>query len=475
MMKNVLMKSIFLLFPLLLFLPGTLQAAPEKRSALIIGNSYYETGPLKNPANDATDIASALKRLGFSVTLRKNVNLQTMEETIREFGDRLKRGGVGLFYYAGHGIQIAGKNYLIPIDAEIKKETDVKYQAVDVEMLLDEMGSAGNNMNIVILDACRDNPLARSFRTAGRGLAITPSAPKGTLITYSTGPGKVAADGRGRNSPYTAALIKYIAKPDIPIEDVFKMVRKELGVITKGQQVPWELSSLEGYFSFNPQKADVGIDESVRDTEPQVLNYDNEQKLLEEKRKMLQREKKTLDQSKALLEGKERLRDERKRPEESKQKSATTPQYDMEEPTGVIELLNANVTDLKFFSSDDDTLAPIGKRFYTKSFSRTLTPYINWELNLIHPKPGRRVDFKIEDIWFGPNKNEIYRSSRDFYIDEDSLKSSQSNSLSRNNFSSKAWKDGYYRVDLYIDGKKIASGTFKIYYGYDMGDGLFGK
>ena len=124
-MKNVLMKSIFLLFFLLLFFNGTLQAAPEKRSALVIGNSFYETGPLKNPANDATDIASALKRLGFSVILRKNVNLQTMEETIREFGDRLKRGGVGLFYYAGHGIQIAGKNYLIPIDAEIKKETDV--------------------------------------------------------------------------------------------------------------------------------------------------------------------------------------------------------------------------------------------------------------------------------------------------------------------------------------------------------------
>ena len=96
----------------------------------------------------------------------------------------------------------------------------------------------------------------------------------------------------------------------------------------------------------------------------------------------------------------------------------------MEEPTGVIELLNANVTDLKFFSSDDDALTPTEKRFYTKSFSRTLTPYINWELNLTHPKPGRRIDFKIEDIWFGPNKNEIYRSSRDFYIDEDSLKSS---------------------------------------------------
>jgi len=237
---------------LLLIMSVTPSHAAESRFALVIGNGRYDTGRLKNPANDATDMAVALKRLGFSVVLKKDARQQEMEEAIRDFGQRLKRGGVGLFFYAGHGLQIGGRNYLIPIGARIDKETDAKYQAIDAEMVLDEMANAGNPMNIVILDACRDNPLGRSLRSAGRGLAIISDAPKGTFITYSTSPGKTAADGAGRNSPYTAALLQSIKEPGLPIEQVFKRVRQRLSRETGDRQIPWELSSLQGDFYFMP-------------------------------------------------------------------------------------------------------------------------------------------------------------------------------------------------------------------------------
>jgi hypothetical protein len=237
-----------ILFILILIYPSSLIAATERRIALVIGNGQYEIGRLKNPANDAADMATALQRAGFTVILKKNVRLQEMEDAIENFGNRLKRGGVGLFYFAGHGAQVSGVNYLIPIGAKIYRESDVKYQSVDVNKILDEMANANNGLNIVMLDACRDNPYARSFRNTARGLAIVSSAPTGTVISYSTGPGNVARDGEGRNSPYTSALIQYMKKPGLTIEDVLKGVRQKLRKETG--QVPWELSSLEGKFYF---------------------------------------------------------------------------------------------------------------------------------------------------------------------------------------------------------------------------------
>ena len=150
-------------------LPGIVTAAQEMRTALVIGNSAYSSGPLKNPVNDATDMAAMLKNLGFSVTLKKEATLQEMDEAIEAFGNSLKRGGVGLFYYAGHGVQVNGTNYLLPIGAKINKETDVKYQAVDANKILDEMANANNGLNIIILDACRDNPFTRSFQERHEG------------------------------------------------------------------------------------------------------------------------------------------------------------------------------------------------------------------------------------------------------------------------------------------------------------------
>jgi hypothetical protein len=181
-MQAMPMRIFLVLFILFLICPSALQAATEQRIALVIGNSAYSSGPLKNPVNDAADMAAMLKKLGFSVTLQKNAGLQEMDEAIEAFGNRLKRGGVGLFYYAGHGVQVNGVNYLLPIGAKINKEADVKYQAVDANKILDEMATANNGLNIVMLDACRDNPFARSFRNVTRGLAIVSSAPSGTFI-----------------------------------------------------------------------------------------------------------------------------------------------------------------------------------------------------------------------------------------------------------------------------------------------------
>ena len=237
----------FFLFPLITI--NYLHAATQQRTALVIGNGAYGSGNLANPVNDAADMAGALKRLGFEVILKKNIRHRDMEEVIEDFGNRLKRGGVGLFYYAGHGIQINGVNYLIPIGAKIKKESDVKFEAVDANRILDEMGNANNGLNIIILDACRDNPFTRSFRSSNRGLAIISSAPEGSFISYATGPGQVAMDGEKRNSPYTAALLKYMKVPGLPIEQVFKNVRISLEGL---RQTPWELSSLKGEFFFTP-------------------------------------------------------------------------------------------------------------------------------------------------------------------------------------------------------------------------------
>jgi uncharacterized caspase-like protein len=252
-MPAMITRIALILFLLTLINPSVSSVATEQRIALVIGNSAYSSGPLKNPVYDATEIAAALTDLGFVVILKKNAGHREMEEAVDDFGNRLKRGGVGLFYYAGHGIQVGGVNYLIPIDASIKKESDIKYQSLDANKILDEMANANNGFNIVILDACRDNPFARSFRNVSRGLAIVSSAPAGTFVSYSTGPGQVAQDGEGRNSPYAAALLTSMKEPGIVIEEVFKRVRHKLRKETG--QVPWELSSLEGAFYFNPAGA----------------------------------------------------------------------------------------------------------------------------------------------------------------------------------------------------------------------------
>jgi len=235
---------------------GEILIPTEKRIALIIGNSDYKIAPLVNPLNDATMMTSELKKLGFEVNTVKNGSQNQMKQAISKFGELLAKdkNTVGLFYYAGHGIQMKGKNYLVPSDAVIEKEPDVEVYCVDLDGLLANLEYSGNNMNIIILDACRNNPFARSFRAqAGNGLA-TVNAPVGTIIAYATAPGSVAADGIGKNGLYTQEFVKALAIPNLKIEDVFKKVRTQVKTISEGHQIPWENSSIEGDFYFIKQK-----------------------------------------------------------------------------------------------------------------------------------------------------------------------------------------------------------------------------
>ncbi|MSQ48568.1 MAG: hypothetical protein EXR78_09355 [Deltaproteobacteria bacterium] len=222
-----------------------------RRMALVIGNAAYDIGPLKNPVNDATDMAAALQRLGFTVTRLLNANQAVMESTMEAFGQQLRQGGVGLFYFAGHGLQVGGENYLMPIGARISREQDVKIAAVHVGRILGAMEDAKNDLNIVILDACRNNPFARGFRSQVQGLAPVDAA-RGSLIAYATAPGSVASDGGGRNGPYTENLLRYMMTPGLSVEQMFKQVRIGVVQTTSGQQTPWEASSLTGDFSFVP-------------------------------------------------------------------------------------------------------------------------------------------------------------------------------------------------------------------------------
>ena len=230
-----------------------LSAQAAKRIALLIGNSAYQhSGELENPENDAQLIASALREAGFDVTIRIDANLKTIKEAFREHTAKLKAAGknsVGFFYYAGHGTQVKGINYLLPVDANIEDESQVETEAVSASGLLAQLEGAGNSMNLVILDSCRNNPFKRGYRAQVRGLAPM-HAPKSTLIGYSTQPGNVAYDGTNGYSPYAIALHRAIRLPGQTIEQAFKQARAEVNDVTGGKQVPWEESSLFTYFYF---------------------------------------------------------------------------------------------------------------------------------------------------------------------------------------------------------------------------------
>lgn len=237
--------------------------AQQSRLALVIGNADYRGDSLKNPVNDARAVASTLRLLGFEVIQLENASLRELIASLQEFSIRARRNEVRLVYYAGHGVQVKGRNFLIPVDAEIADEDDVPRKSADVNDLLDRLGDLKSGMNVVILDACRNNPFnntptlnaeGRRIRTRGlfegQGLAKV-SAPNGTLIAYSTSPGTVAIDSvRQANSVYAKHLLANIVTPGIPIEQVFKRVRIAVARETQNLQIPWETSSLMGDFCF---------------------------------------------------------------------------------------------------------------------------------------------------------------------------------------------------------------------------------
>jgi len=234
--------------------PSLKSTLSKKPTALIIGNADYAVGKLRNPVNDARLVRSILKKLGFDIIYGENLNLREMKERLMDFGEILKKkGGVGLFYFAGHGVQIKGTNYLLPIGVKIRDEADVEFEGFQVARVTSKLELCENNLNIIILDACRNNPFAYSFkRSYNRGLAQMSSG-KGMLIAYATAPGNIALDGPGMgNGLFTYYLIKTIEIPGLSLERVFTITRQKVYQESKQQQLPWVSTSVLGDFKFNP-------------------------------------------------------------------------------------------------------------------------------------------------------------------------------------------------------------------------------
>ncbi|MFA6139238.1 MAG: caspase domain-containing protein, partial [Hyphomicrobium sp.] len=239
-------------------------ATAEKRVALVVGNAAYkETAKLANPVNDANEIAAALKASGFDVILGLDVDKREFDTKVRNFAHLVENADVAIFFYAGHGLQVAGRNYLIPVDASLQNERDLDFDAQSLDFILKQMElNRADKTNIVFLDACRDNPFSRNLArsmgtrstTIGKGLAQVDTG-VGTFIAYSTQPGNVALDGTGKNSPFTMALAKHVRAEGRDITSVMIDTRKDVLAATGGKQVPWDHSALTGEFYFHPTAA----------------------------------------------------------------------------------------------------------------------------------------------------------------------------------------------------------------------------
>lgn len=241
-----------------------LMAQKQPKFALVIGNANYEEDRLANPVNDATDMAKVLEEIGFEVTLLKDQDLRSMENAIGVFSQQLRKGGVGVFYYAGHGVQVEGENYLIPLKAQLQNEKDARYEALALGKVLNAMETAQNQVNIVIIDACRNNPFYRRWRASGRGGNVrglgAAFPPNGIIIAYATRAGDTAHDGKKgeRNSPFTSALLENIKKPNIDVQLMFRRVSATVKQTTEATQQPWTEGNLEGdEFYLNPQSTAI--------------------------------------------------------------------------------------------------------------------------------------------------------------------------------------------------------------------------
>lgn len=240
------------------------QAPVDHRIAIVIGNAAYPGAPLVNPANDAKSMSEVLKSMGFRVIEARDASKVQMQAAIAQAGSALKgNNGVGMLYYAGHGLQLDWHNYMVPVDARLSSAAEVAAQTLDVQSVIDAFKLAGNRMNIVVLDACRDNPFAAT--ASGKGLAPM-DAPPGTLLAYATAPGNVAEDGTAKsgNGLYTQYLARELIQPGAKIEDVFKRVRFQVRKQSQGRQVPWESTSLEDDFYFDPTVRTVKLADSER-------------------------------------------------------------------------------------------------------------------------------------------------------------------------------------------------------------------
>ena len=279
----------FLCLGILIAFAGAAPALAQKRVALVVGNSaYVNAGVLPNPANDARDFAAALKDMHFDVVLGIDLDKRGFDAKVRDFARALEKSDVALFFYAGHGLQVSGKNHLIPVDAKLQVERDLDFEAISLDFVLKQMElDRDGKTNIVFLDACRDNPLARNLARSmgtrsvaiGQGLAQV-QAGVGTFIAYSTQPGNVALDGEGRNSPFTAALVKDLRLPDRNLTAVMIEVRKDVLATTGGRQVPWDHSALTQDFYFDLAFATGALPKASGSQAPAV-DADVQRRLLE--------------------------------------------------------------------------------------------------------------------------------------------------------------------------------------------------
>ena len=228
-------------------------ALADGKVALVIGNAAYQKSPLANPINDAKLVAKALGEAGFQVQLVTDLTQAGMRRALRDFSETVTQKGkdtIALVYYAGHGLQIDGENFLVPVDAKVEREADVAIETMRLADMMNALAALPTSMRIVILDACRNNPFTAIQKTTGKGLAIV-DAPAGSIVAYATAPGSEALDGGSvGNSPYTAALVEVMRQPNLQIEQMFKSVRVKVNALTGGKQVPWETSSLTVNFAF---------------------------------------------------------------------------------------------------------------------------------------------------------------------------------------------------------------------------------
>jgi len=285
-------------------------ASAEKRIALVVGNSaYVKSSVLANPANDAAEMARVLTEAGFEVIAGLDLDKRAFDSKVRDFARALSNADVALFFYAGHALQVGGRNYLVPIDAAMDRERDLDFETVSVDFVLRQMEiDRENKTNLVFLDACRDNPLARNLaRSMGtrsasvsQGLAQVQTG-VGTFISYSTQPGNVALDGAGANSPFTTALVKGLREPGPNLTSVMVDVRKDVLAVTGGKQVPWDHSSLTGDFYFHLAAA------PGTPVKPGVPASSDVHKRLEELERELQRKTDQTGKVVELAQAKERV------------------------------------------------------------------------------------------------------------------------------------------------------------------------
>jgi len=245
------------------------EALAEPRTALVIGNGSYLKTPLDNPINDAKDMAAVLMDCGFNVILETNRDKAAMLEAVARFGTQLERGGVGLFFYSGHGIQVNGINYIIPVGARAADVLDIKSQCLEISHVLAAMAAAKNALNIVILDACRNNPF-ETVPGVERGLALM-NAPRGAYIAFSTRPGSLSGDGYTRNGLFTSKLLKHIRTPGLSLVDLFMTVRNQVLAASNDTQEPWDNHALRRHFYFVP---DGGTTETVAAVDGEDTNAD---------------------------------------------------------------------------------------------------------------------------------------------------------------------------------------------------------